>query len=61
MVRIPQQVIETINDKKSMKFLATAGTNHTPNVICIDSLTVADDETIICGDPVSKKTKSNLL
>lgn len=61
MAKMPRQVMEKINDPKSLKFLATVDKSGIPNVVYIGSLRAFDEETLIYADGSGVKTKANLL
>lgn len=60
MAKMPRQVIEKINDPRSVKFLATVDEWGRPNVVYIGSLRAVDEETLIYADSAGVKTKKNL-
>ena len=59
MVRMPSEVVETLQKQKPTP-IATANLVGVPNVVYVGSIKILDDENIMIGDNFFNKTLKNL-
>ena len=60
MVKIPDEVVEAINNQKNPKILATVGPDGAPHAIQADSIGAPSNEMMIAGAILMKRTGINL-
>jgi len=60
MGKMPQEVMNLLNDREAVKVLATIGADGTPNVAPKGSLIAVDAETVAFADIMGGKTRANL-
>ena len=60
MVKIPDEVVEAINNQKNPKILATVGPDGAPHAIQAGSIGAPSNELMIAGAILMKRTGKNL-
>jgi len=60
MVKIPDEVVEAINNKDNPKILATVGPDGAPHAIQAGSVAAPSNEMMIAGAILMKRTGNNL-
>jgi hypothetical protein len=60
MVKIPDEVVEAINNQKNPKILATVGPDGAPHAIQAGSIGAPSNELMIVGAILMKRTGKNL-
>ena len=60
LVKIPDEVVEAINNEKNPKILATVGADGAPHAIQAGSIMAPSNEMMIVGAILMKKTGKNL-
>jgi hypothetical protein len=60
MVKIPDEVVEAINNQKNPKILATVGPDGAPHAIQAGSIGAPSNEMMIAGAILMKRTSINL-
>jgi hypothetical protein len=60
MVKIPDEVVEAINNKDNPKILATVGADGSPHAIQAGSIGAPSNEMMIAGAILMKRTGKNL-
>lgn len=60
MVKIPDEVVDAINNEKNPKILATVGADGAPHAIQAGSIRAPSNEMMIVGAILMKKTRKNL-
>ena len=60
MVKIPGDVMQLLNDKDTVKVLATVNKDGIPNAVPVYSIMCIDEDTIGFAEIFIKKTKQNL-
>jgi hypothetical protein len=60
MVKIPDEVVEAINNEKSQKIIATVGPDGAPHAIQAGSIRAPSNEMMIVGAILMKRTGKNL-
>ncbi len=60
MVKIPDEVVEAINNQKNSKILATVGPDGAPHAIQAGSIGAPSNEMMIAGAILMKRTGINL-
>ncbi len=60
MGKMPQEVMNLLNDREAVKVLATIGADGTPNVAPKGSSIAVDAETVAFADIMGGKTRANL-
>lgn len=60
MVKIPDEVVQAINNEKNPKILATVGADGAPHAIQAGSIRAPSNEMMIVGAILMKKTGKNL-
>ena len=60
MVKIPDEVVEAINNEKNPKIIATVGPDSAPHAIQAGSIRAPSNEMMIAGAILMKRTGKNL-
>jgi len=60
VVKIPDEVVQAINNEKNPKILATVGADGAPHAIQAGSIRAPSNEMMIVGATLMKKTGKNL-
>jgi hypothetical protein len=60
MVKIPEEVVEAINNEKNPKILATVGEDGAPHAIQVGSIGAPSNEMLIAGAILMRRAAKNL-
>lgn len=60
MVKIPDKVVNAINNEKNPKILATVGADGNPHAIQVGSISAPSNEMMIAAAMLMKRTEKNL-
>jgi len=61
MAKMPNNVIDAINNPSALKTVGTVDEKGIPNLVIVGTMSVLDEETVILGDIRLGKTKNNLF